>query len=121
MFRDEVCVVTDFQHVNPGKGAAFVRAKLKNVQSGKTVENTFKVGENVDTVDLDRGTMQYLYKDAENYFFMDNTSYEQVGIPVEVEFSYRNTSKAEDGFAPKQEVLQVSIRLYRLLLGRKKS
>lgn len=84
MFRGEICVVTESQHINPGKGSAFVRAKLKNVQTGKTVENTFKVGESVDVVDLDRATMQYLYKDANNYYFMDNSSYEQMGISADL-------------------------------------
>jgi elongation factor P len=84
MFRGEICVVTESQHINPGKGSAFVRAKLKNVQTGKTVENTFKVGESVDVIDLDRGTMQYLYKDANNYYFMDNASYEQMGVSAEL-------------------------------------
>ncbi len=84
MFRGEICVVTDSQHVNPGKGSAFVRAKLKNVQTGKVVENTFKVGESVETVDLDRSKMQYLYKDANNYYFMDNATYEQTGISADM-------------------------------------
>ncbi|MDD5252178.1 MAG: elongation factor P [Patescibacteria group bacterium] len=83
-FRGDICIVTDFQHVNPGKGSAFVRAKFKNIQTGKTVENTFKVGEAVEAVDLDRVTMQYLYKDADNYNFMDNSSYEQVGISADL-------------------------------------
>jgi len=84
MFRGEICVVTDSQHINPGKGSAFVRAKLKNVQTGKVIENTFKVGESVETVDLDRMNMQYLYKDENSYYFMDNTSFEQVGIPTDL-------------------------------------
>jgi len=83
-FRGEICVVTESQHINPGKGSAFVRAKLKTVETGKTVENTFKVGESVETVELDRTTMQYLYKDADNYYFMDNVSFEQMGISAEL-------------------------------------
>lgn len=79
-FRGEICVVTESQHINPGKGSAFVRAKLKNVQTGKTVENTFKVGESVEVVELDRATMQYLYKDGDNYYFMDNATFEQMGV-----------------------------------------
>ncbi len=84
MFKGAVHVVTDAQHVNPGKGSAFVRAKLKNVQTGKTLENTFKVSESVETVELDRMNMQYLYKDANNYYFMDNSTFEQVGIPADM-------------------------------------
>jgi elongation factor P len=84
MFRDQICQVADFQHVNPGKGSAFVRTRMRNVQTGKVIENTFKVGETVETVDLERKNMQYLYKDADNYNFMDNASYEQHGIPTEL-------------------------------------
>lgn len=83
-FNGAICAVTEFQHVNPGKGSAFVRTKLKNVQTGKTLEHTYKVGESIDTVELDRTTMQYLYKDANNYYFMDNSSYEQVSIPADL-------------------------------------
>lgn len=79
-----ICAVVDFQHVNPGKGSAFVRTRFKNVMTGKTVEHTYKVGESVDVVDLDRATMQYLYKDASGYNFMDNTSFEQVSISADL-------------------------------------
>jgi len=78
-----ICVVTDFQHVNPGKGSAFVRAKLKNVQTGKTVENTFKVSESIEVVEMNRSNMQYLYRDEDNFYFMDE-SYEQHAIPAEI-------------------------------------
>jgi len=84
MFKGSVHAVTDFQHVNPGKGSAFVRTKLKDVQTGKTMENTFKVGEDVDVVDMDRSTMQYLYKDADAYHFMDNSTYEQTAIDADL-------------------------------------
>lgn len=79
-FRDGISVVTDFQHVSPGKGSAFVRVKFKNVQTGKAIEHTYKAGESVDVIELDRTNMQYLYKDANNYYFMDQSSYEQVGV-----------------------------------------
>lgn len=84
MFKDGISNVVDFQHVNPGKGSAFVRTRLKNVQSGKVIEHTYKSGEEIEVVDLERANMQYLYKDEHNYQFMDNTSFEQHGIPVEV-------------------------------------
>lgn len=81
-FKDGICQVIDFQHVSPGKGSAFVRTRLKNVQTGKVLEQTFKAGEAIDPVELDRTLMQYLYKDADNYYFMDNRSFEQVGLPT---------------------------------------
>ncbi|MGI5879228.1 MAG: elongation factor P [Syntrophomonadaceae bacterium] len=72
--------VMEFQHVKPGKGAAFVRAKLKNVQTGATVEKTFRGGEKVPKAHLDRREMQYLYNDGEGYVFMDNENYEQTTL-----------------------------------------
>ena len=73
--------VVDFQHVKPGKGGAFVRTKLKNVLSGKVVDKTFNAGVKVDTANVDRRAMQYLYKDGDDYVFMDLSSYEQVHVP----------------------------------------
>lgn len=84
MFKDGISNVVDFQHVNPGKGSAFVRTRLKNVQTGKVIEHTYKSGEDIEVVDLERANMQYLYKDENNYQFMDNKTFEQHGIPVDV-------------------------------------
>jgi len=84
MFKGAVHQVADFQHVNPGKGSAFVRSRLRNVQTGKVIENTFKVGESVETVDLDRTNMQYLYSDDTGFHFMDNNTYEQSDISAEL-------------------------------------
>ncbi len=76
----DIVQVVDFQHVKPGKGSAFVRAKLKNIRTGAVVERTFNAGEKVPRAHLDRREMQYLYNDGESYFFMDNESYEQMSI-----------------------------------------
>jgi elongation factor P len=73
--------VVEFQHVKPGKGPAFVRTKLKNVLSGKVVEKTFNAGIKVETATVDRREMQYLYKDGEDFVFMDTDSYEQIHVP----------------------------------------
>jgi elongation factor P len=75
--------VVEFQHVKPGKGAAFVRAKLKNLETGGSVERTFRGGERVPKAHLDRRGMQYLYNDGEGYVFMDNENYEQLTITKE--------------------------------------
>lgn len=72
--------VVEFQHVKPGKGAAFVRAKLKNVKSGGVVEKTFRGGEKISRAHLDKRAMQYLYMDGDGYVFMDNDNYEQITI-----------------------------------------
>ncbi len=84
MFKDAVHQVVDFQHVNPGKGSAFVRTRLRNVQNGKVIDNTFKVSESVEPVDLERSNMQYLYSDDAGYHFMDNETYEQLQISAEL-------------------------------------
>lgn len=74
----EIYLVTDFQHVNPGKGAAFVRTKLRNIRSGKVTEQTFRSNESVELVEVERRKMQYLYKSGEMFAFMDNSTYEQM-------------------------------------------
>ena len=73
--------VVEFQHVKPGKGPAFVRTKLKAVLSGKVVDKTFNAGTKVDTANVDKRTMQYLYKDGNDYVFMDGDTYEQLHVP----------------------------------------
>jgi elongation factor P len=72
--------IIDFQHVKPGKGGAFVRTKLKNVLSGKVVDRTFNAGVKVETAQVDKRDMQYLYKDGEDWVFMDTTNYDQITI-----------------------------------------
>jgi len=79
----EPCQVVDFQHVKPGKGAAFVRAKIKNLKTGSVTEQTFRAGEKVPKAVLDRRQMQYLYNDGDNYVFMDNESFEQIFLSQE--------------------------------------
>ena len=76
--------VVEFQHVKPGKGPAFVRTKLKNVLSGKTVDKTFNAGTKVETSNVDKRTMQYLYKDGDDYVFMDNTTFDQFMISEDI-------------------------------------
>lgn len=69
--------VVEFLHVKPGKGSAFVRTKLKNVQSGSVVERTFRAGETVPQATLEKSTMQHTYKDGDEYVFMDMETYEE--------------------------------------------
>jgi elongation factor P len=76
--------VVEFQHVKPGKGPAFVRTKLRNVESGKNVDKTFNAGTKVETATVDRRTMQYLYNDGTNYVFMDTGTYDQLEIDPDV-------------------------------------
>ena len=80
----QLWTVVEFQHVKPGKGGAFVRTKLKNVLTGKVVDRTFNAGLKVETATVDKREMQYLYKDGEEWGFMDTQSYEQLQVPSAV-------------------------------------
>ena len=72
--------VVEFLHVKPGKGSAFVRTKLKNVQTGSVVEQTFRAGETVPQANLEKSTMQHTYKDGDDYVFMDMETYEEARL-----------------------------------------
>ena len=72
--------VIEFQHVKPGKGGAFVRTKMRSVLSGKVVEKTFNAGLKVEVAQVDKRDMQFLYKDGEDFMFMDSTNYDQISI-----------------------------------------
>jgi elongation factor P len=76
----QLWTVIEFQHVKPGKGGAFVRTKLKNVLSGKVVDRTFNAGLKVETANVDKRDMQYLYKDGTDFVFMDTDNYDQIHI-----------------------------------------
>jgi elongation factor P len=76
--------VVEFQHVKPGKGGAFVRTKLKNVMSGKVVDRTFNASVKVDVANVDKREMQYLYREGEDFIFMDTRDYDQPRIPAAV-------------------------------------
>jgi elongation factor P len=80
----QLWTVIEFQHVKPGKGPAFVRSKLKNVLTGKVVERTFNAGVRVETANVDKREMNYLYNDGSGYVFMDNQNYEQMNLSVDV-------------------------------------
>lgn len=79
----QLWTVVRFQHVNPGKGQAFVRTKLKNVLSGKVVEKTFNSGVKVETAAVDKRQATFLYQDGDSFVFMDSDNYEQQHVPAE--------------------------------------
>ncbi|PLW95203.1 MAG: elongation factor P [Marinilabiliales bacterium] len=81
--NNDLFVVVEFQHVKPGKGAAFVRTKLKSLTTGKVLQNTFPAGSKINIQRVERRSYQYLYKDGTSYNFMHNETYEQ--IPIEEE------------------------------------
>jgi len=80
----QLWTVVEFQHVKPGKGGAFVRTTLKNVLSGKVVDKTFNAGTRVETSTVDKRAMTFLYKEGEDFVFMDGESYEQIHVPSQV-------------------------------------
>jgi elongation factor P len=80
--ENDIFTVIDFQHVKPGKGAAFVRSKLKNLRNGNTVERTFRAGEDVGRAHVENRAMQYLYASGQEHTFMDNETYDQITLPA---------------------------------------
>jgi elongation factor P len=72
--------VIEFQHVKPGKGGAFVRTRMRSVLSGKVVEKTFNAGVKVEVASVEKRNMQYLYRDGEDFMFMDSTNYDQISV-----------------------------------------
>lgn len=79
----EPFVIVDFQHVKPGKGGAFVRTKLKSLKSGRVLERTFRSGETVDLPDLEEREVQFLYRQDDQFCFMDTSTYEQLFLDAE--------------------------------------
>ena len=78
----QLWTVTAFQHVKPGKGGAFVRTTLKNVLSGKVVDRTFNAGTKVETATVDKRNMTYLYREGDDFVFMDGDTFEQIYVPA---------------------------------------
>ncbi len=96
--------IIEFQHVKPGKGAAFVRTKIRNVISGAVTERTFSPNEKFPTAYIERRDMQYLYNDGDLYYFMDQETYEQVPL---------NASSLSDNFKFVKENMMVKILSYK--------
>ena len=80
----QLWTVIEFQHVKPGKGGAFVRTKMKNVVSGKTVDRTYNAGTKIETANVDRREFQYLYRDGNDFVFMDTSDYDQLTLAAAV-------------------------------------
>lgn len=79
-FRNELYTVVEFQHVKPGKGGAFVRSMLKNLKTGKVIDNTFRAGEGITIIKVERKKFQYLYRDGKTLVCMDNETYDQIYV-----------------------------------------
>ena len=83
-YNGKLWTIVEFQHVKPGKGGAFVRTKMRDVKTGRIVDNTFNSGTKFDSVRMETRKMQYLYNDGADYNFMDNNTYEQLAISADV-------------------------------------
>ncbi|HQG45966.1 MAG TPA: elongation factor P, partial [bacterium] len=83
-FNNDIWIITEFQHVTPGNWRAMVRTKLKNAKTGRVIDNTFRMTDNIEAVRLDEKEMQYLYESDGNLYFMDTETYDQTFIPTEM-------------------------------------
>ena len=83
-YNGKLWTIVEFQHVKPGKGGAFVRTKLRDVRTGRIVDNTFNAGTKFDSVRMETRKMQYLYNDGADFHFMDNNTYEQVALGADI-------------------------------------
>jgi elongation factor P len=79
-YNNDIYAIVEFQHVKPGKGAAFVRTKMKSVTNGRVLENTFPSGHKIDIVRVERRKFQFLYPDESGFHFMDNETFEQIAM-----------------------------------------
>ncbi len=83
-FNDKISQIIEFQHVKPGKGPAFVRTKMRVIETGKVIDNTFSAGHKIDIVRVENREYQYLYQEDDNFIFMNNETFEQVPIPMKM-------------------------------------
>jgi elongation factor P len=83
-FKNDLYSIVGFQHVKPGKGGAFVRSTLKNLKTGKVLDNTFRAGESVEIIRVEKRKYQYLYREGDFLVCMDNETYNQINVPVEL-------------------------------------
>ena len=90
LHKDKRMKVIEFQHVKPGKGGAFVRTKLKDLLTGKIIDHTFNAGARMTYIRIEAKKMQFLYDDGDSYYFMDNDTYEQVGVSQAVVSDSKN-------------------------------
>jgi elongation factor P len=105
--------LTYFQHVKPGKGGAFVRTRLKNVLSGAVLEKTFRAGERVDEVRLERRPVQYSYSDGQLYYFMDQQTYEMIPLSADVigedQLRYLKENMGCEGLVHNDRIISVEL------------
>jgi elongation factor P len=114
-FKNDLYTITDFQHVKPGKGGAFVRSTLKNLKTGKVLDNTWRSGESVEVVRVERKKYQYLYREGDFLVCMDNETYDQINIPIELfgdGLDYLKESEELDILFNKEDIVTVEIPVF---------
>lgn len=84
LFNEEIYLIIDFQHVKQSRGRAMVKTKLKNVKTGRVIENTFRMTDKIEEVRLDEKEMQYLYSDSDNFYFMNTETFDQIPLPADM-------------------------------------
>ena len=114
-FKNDLYTLVEFQHVKPGKGGAFVRSTLKNLKTGKVLDNTFRAGEGIEIVRVERRKYQYLYREGNFLVCMDNDTYEQINIPMEFfgdGVDYLKESEEVDILFNGEEIINVEIPIF---------
>jgi elongation factor P len=114
-FKNDLYTVVEFQHVKPGKGGAFVRSMLKNLKTGKVLDNTFRAGEGIEIVRVERRKYQYLYRDGDFLVCMDNDTYEQINVRKELfgtGVDYLKESEEVEILSNGEEIINVEIPIF---------
>ena len=104
IIEDNIYLILEYQHVKPGKGKAFVKTKLKNLTNGGVLDKTFRADENVEQAFIDKQSFNYLYKDSNDYVFMNNETYEQINL---------NEMIIEDKYLFMKENQEITIQMYK--------
>ena len=117
-FKNDLYSIVDFQHVKPGKGGAFVRSTLKNLKSGRVLDNTFRAGEKVEVVRVERKKFQYLYRDGDSLVCMDNETFDQLHIPIDLfgdSVNYLKESEEIEILFDGSEIISVDTPIFAIL------
>lgn len=114
-FKNDLYSIVDFLHVKPGKGGAFVRTTLKNLKNGRVLENTFRAGEGIDIVRMERKKYQYLYREGDFLVCMDTETYDQINVPIQMfgkGVNFLKESSEVDILFNREEIINVEIPIF---------
>ena len=117
-FKNDLYSIVDFQHVKPGKGGAFVRSTLKNLKNGRVLDNTFRAGEKVEVIRVERKKFQYLYRDGDSLVCMDNETFDQLHIPIDLfgdSVNYLKESEEIEILFDGSEIISVDTPIFAIL------